>query len=641
MAKKLISLDDAQPAGSRLPAAVRTDLNATYAPVSVAEDVESAVASVAGKRGPVLADQPARRLFDKVLLNVGTRPIVGVGLGASTWEGSQADPNRQMSVLLEKMLQASYNPPGITGGYTTKVRNSTAWVKAGSTSGIDDRDMKKVQVLNTGATATHQSWQDCTGIDIYYPAGPDVGAWTITIDGGAPVTITPTGAESFVGVWRSPVLARGKHTFVITATGDNAQISNAYIRDQDERAGVRLLNFGRAGGGTTQFLNSLADSTWARINAIVPDFAVVSLGHNNIGATTTEQLKADLGTICDRLQTAAGRPIWIAVVVQHSTDSRWPPYAQATEEFAASRSDVCTVHSFREYFVDNTAAAPATGDFYTDNLHLNNQGHQIAAHVLADSMRLPTQRTWPVTPATEALPSTSPSAPDITSDLLTQFTFDLGVADGASVASVTPVAGTRGHALADNTTVAKQPTFKANAANGHGALKFTRANSQYLRYAPSAGIALNTMPATVVMVGRRGIADAASGMFVQGGVDGSDSVTKALTIEAEASTFAFRGGSPTGGNVSGGTADTGWHVVVFVADGANSRLHIDGNVFTGTINNTDGRSALGRMTVGANIAATANYLEGEILEIREYDRALTSEQVAYLRTQLQARYGLT
>lgn len=30
MAKKLISLDDAQPAGSRLPAAVRTDLNATY-----------------------------------------------------------------------------------------------------------------------------------------------------------------------------------------------------------------------------------------------------------------------------------------------------------------------------------------------------------------------------------------------------------------------------------------------------------------------------------------------------------------------------------------------------------------------------------------------------------------------------------
>ncbi|MBX4168024.1 hypothetical protein K3M35_05000 [Rhodococcus sp. DMU2021] len=35
MAKKLISLDDAQPAGSRLPAAVRTDLNATYAPVQV------------------------------------------------------------------------------------------------------------------------------------------------------------------------------------------------------------------------------------------------------------------------------------------------------------------------------------------------------------------------------------------------------------------------------------------------------------------------------------------------------------------------------------------------------------------------------------------------------------------------------
>ncbi|MBF4480166.1 hypothetical protein [Rhodococcus rhodochrous] len=196
-----------------------------------------------------------------------------------------------------------------------------------------------------------------------------------------------------------------------------------------------------------------------------------------MGATTSGQLQTDLGTICDRLQTAAGRPIWIAIVVQHSTDVRWPEYAAATEAFAASRPNVCTLHSFREYFVDNTTDAPATGDFFTDNLHLNNQGHQIAARAIADSMRLPSQRTWPATPATEPLPSTVPGSgptPDITSELLTQFTFDLGVSDGASVPSVTPSGGTRGYPLADQATTSKQPTFKADAANGHGALDGAR-----------------------------------------------------------------------------------------------------------------------------------------------------------------------
>lgn len=275
-------------------------------PADVVEQTPSTASTVRASR--LLTVQPARRLFDKALLEVGTRPLIGVGLGASTWEGSSADPNRQLSVLIEKMLQASYNPPGITGGYTTKVRNSVAWAKTGSTSGIDDTDMKKIQVLNTNATATHQSWQDCTGIDIYYPSGSGIGAWTISIEGGAPVTVTPGSTESYVGVWRSPVLARGKHTFVITATGDNAQIANAYIRDQDEKAGVRLLNFGRAGGGTSSFLDSIADSTWARINSIVPDFAVVSLGPTTwapLPAVSCRPISAPSAIACRRRQ--AGR----------------------------------------------------------------------------------------------------------------------------------------------------------------------------------------------------------------------------------------------------------------------------------------------------------------------------------------------
>lgn len=591
-----------------------------------------------GSTRSLLNDQPARRLFEKELISVGSRPLIGVGLGASTWEGSVADGDRQISFLLEKMLQSSYNPPEIRGGYTTKVRGP--WIKTGSTVGVDDLDMKKMLRLNLNATASHTSYQDCTGIDIYYASGSGVGAFNVSVDGGAPQTVTPSAIESYVGVWRSPVLTRGKHTFLITALADNVLLGNAYVRDQDERAGVRLLNFGRAGGGTSSFLGSIATSTWERIDSIKPDFAVVSLGHNNIGATTTDKLKEDLGAICDRLQVAAGRPIWIAVLVQHSTDSRWLPYAQATEEFASTRMQVCTLHSFREFFVNNTADAQATGEFHTDNLHLNNLGHRVAAFSIADSMRLPSQQTLPTKPATEALPSVVPNAPDITTGLRHRWIFDdIGVVGGGVIATVPAAVGSVSSAAIGNGTTGKQPILLANAAGGHAAASFDRAQGHHLRSAMFANADIIKQPATLVAVHRRKVATAA-GYVVTGGVVGT---AQHMSLNADSPNFQVTATAANGGATlnSVGTPDTAWHVEVGVFDGTNSRLHVDARPpVTGTIvNDVDG--VLPRITVGANPAATASYLDGDVLEVRVYDRALTVEQVDYLRVELTSRYELS
>ncbi|NKS05189.1 hypothetical protein GS475_02695 [Rhodococcus hoagii] len=374
----------------------KEEANATYAPAG----------AVARKRGPILDDQPARRLLFDALAEINSRPLIIPWLTASTGEGSVADNDKTMHVLLQKMLQATYNPPGITGGYSLKVR---AWTKTGSTGEVLDSDTKKLAVLNTGGTAKHTSFGPSTGIEIHYPCGPGLGSWTLSIDGQVVTTIDPDSAASYTGIFRSDRVDPKVRDYQFTALEDNAQLGLAYIRNLDERAGIRLYNFGRAGGATAQFLNAEADSTWERINSLVPDGAMLMLGHNDMGnGVSTAQLKTNLGLIVDRVQSAAKRPVWVGVLVQHSTDARWPAYADAIEEFCATRPDVVTCHSFREYFADNVADAAASGEYFTDNLHLNNKGHRKAGYVIGDGLRL-SSNTWPAIPATAALPSVNPT----------------------------------------------------------------------------------------------------------------------------------------------------------------------------------------------------------------------------------------
>lgn len=349
-----------------------------------------------------LALQPGRRAFDRILGQRTQRKIIGVGLGASTWEGSVADPDKQISTQLEKMFQSSYNPPGVNGGYSLKVRNagvtgSVGWAKTGSTGEVLDQDTKKLSTLTAGATATHTTFGLSTGIDIMYPNGPGCGEWQIQIDGGAATTITPSGTAGYTSVWSSPVLTRAQHTYKITAVGE-AVLGLSYIRDQDENYGLRLYNFGRAGGATTQFVDSTADSTWARITSLAPDFVTIMLGHNNLGATTVAQMQTDLGTIVDRVNAInTSKTVWVACIAQHSTNVQWPEYHAGIKAFAATRPNT-TFHSYYDFFAKDTTTAATTGDYYTDNLHLISDGHMLAAMALADQLQLPSRKTWSVTP---------------------------------------------------------------------------------------------------------------------------------------------------------------------------------------------------------------------------------------------------
>lgn len=230
-------------------------------------------------------------------------------------------------------------------------------------------------------------------------------------------------------------------------------------------------------------------------------------------------------------------------------------------------------------------------------------------------------------------PGAAPKVADMDSGLMSLYTFDsLGLADGAAVTSVASTGGTRAATLTEPTA---PPVVKLNTVNGHAVLDFTRASSQKIRSALFATEELQ--PVTLAVVGRRKTAAAVSGIFLSGGV--VSAAAHNLSIESESTAYLARGNSVDGGNLPLGTADTGWHLYVYVVNTTSSRFHIDGQSIAGTIT-ASALNTFPRITVGCNASGSANFLDGQIAEIREYSRALSVPDVAKLRAVLKAKYAL-
>ncbi|NKU21743.1 hypothetical protein GS907_24595 [Rhodococcus hoagii] len=583
-------------------------LNATYATLRTHLDAD-------------IAFRPELRDLYRQMQNPRTGPLVGVILGASSFEGAQASGDHQMSALLEKMFQSSFNPPGISGGYSIKVRN-TAWAKVGTTGEVLDKDTRKMVSMTAGATATHITYQPSTGIDIFYPEGPGCGSFTVQIDDGAVFTITPGSTAAYDKVWKSPVLERKVHTYKITALADT-EIGLAYVRDQDENVGVRLYNFSRAGASTKQFLAADADSqsTWTRLATIKPDFVIMALSHNNITYTTVPQFSADLETLWQRVNNLdPTKKVWMPCIAQHSTDDRYPAYAQALLDFAASKSTTTGI-DYGRFFPSTTAAAAASGEFYTDNLHLNDLGHVIAAHIIAGLLGLPSRRTWPVLP---------PPAENANWDWKTDSNL---VADwnaltltgtiGDRVAAIPSARGSVTAPLAESST-AKQPTLVAGP-NGLKAVAGLASEQRGM----SVSFSAKTTPFTIAGVWRR----VNGSLRMAAGVSANNLVIQIAGAQWRLDTSqAPAGYAPY-------TASTAWFIAAVVFNGSTTNGYLMSKTptpFPGMSSNTvttDGFS------IFRNSGDTA-WTDGEFGRAILFSRALSQFEVGRLFDTLSAETGI-
>ncbi|QAY16082.1 hydrolase [Arthrobacter phage Elesar] len=193
----------------------------------------------------------AKAAAGAALANVG---FVGDSTVAGT-NGGNAPGTTAWPVLFRNMLPGMGYPSagsGFVAAYRAASASDTRWTYGAGWGGANGNSNKVANSTTTNALV-FTSVETGTQTHVYYSnAG---GPFTVSVDGGSAVTVTPTGAST-MGVLTATGLADTTHTITITRTSGTVEIFGVEIRRTT--TGVRIYNAGIAGAKVA----SLANSTW-------------------------------------------------------------------------------------------------------------------------------------------------------------------------------------------------------------------------------------------------------------------------------------------------------------------------------------------------------------------------------------------
>jgi lysophospholipase L1-like esterase len=251
----------------------------------------------------------------------------------------------------------------------------------------------KKYVFSAGETATLTFTG--TSFKIHHRQGDGTSIpFTVTIDGGAPATVTPstTGGGNTRGVYTSSTLTRGAHTVVIApASGANTMIIyGATLYDGDETGGIHVYNDGFFGWTSTQFLAGIGASfTDAQTLAANPALVTIHLGTNDYSTgVATATYGSNLASIIANVKSAVSNtPSFLLIVPSQrfvtSPANAWSGYAAAAKAVAAADPTNVAVLDLSDHFIDvPTSGNSYTGGLYnTDQIHPTDAGHKFIAQL--------------------------------------------------------------------------------------------------------------------------------------------------------------------------------------------------------------------------------------------------------------------
>ncbi|AYN57297.1 hydrolase [Arthrobacter phage Richie] len=158
-------------------------------------------------------------------------------------------------VMLRDLLAARGYPSagsGIVAAYRGASSSDPRWTYGAGWAAASGNSSRSVNSTTTNAL-TFASVETGTQTHVYY--SNTSGPFTVALDGGAPVTVTPTGAST-MGVLTSGTLADTTHTISIVRTSGTVEIFGVEVRKAS--TGVRIYNAGIAGAKAA----SVADANW-------------------------------------------------------------------------------------------------------------------------------------------------------------------------------------------------------------------------------------------------------------------------------------------------------------------------------------------------------------------------------------------
>lgn len=295
-------------------------------------------------------------------------------------------------------VRADDTIPGVlTGGAV-----QTNWDKGGS-GGLG----RFCRRITEGQTITLAPPSPCTGFWVGLREGVGTGDVTVTVDDGAPVALdlskekigvrttqgrTFTRDEAWTGQWSSGKLPRGQHKVDISVTGGHAAIDFIHVHDDDEDAGVVLLNGGWPAARLTEHA-----FTWdlrARLQSIQPDFVIIFGGGNEqIRNDSRETVAKAVGDLTAIIEACTDRPTPVVWVSQR-VPSRNPDFDRTivTDPMEAAETAApyrVGFYSGEDAFpLDMTVSVDELGLICPDKVHPTVDGHAAIADLLARAMGL-------------------------------------------------------------------------------------------------------------------------------------------------------------------------------------------------------------------------------------------------------------
>lgn len=622
----------AGPAREAIDARVTAVGDATYAPASLAGEVVktingqapdtngNVVVEGAGGSDPLTAaTDPALAAFRSGIATRKTAPARIVAVGSSTNEGWNA--TMRSAKWLDMLGQSVADVYG--GGGTYVLTNDPAWGVTGTTADVSEGVAARSLRLEAGATMT-ATFDDCDGFTVLHCEGStQAGEFTVSIDGGAPVTVTPANNGSFRhwGERLFSITKRGRHTIRIAATAQTT-INGIYVHRGDKYEGVQVWNSGRAGARAGDFGSFYI---WQRIERLVPSLVLMILGANDYGAQTPiATYKTELQNRINTMKGWAKVPSILIVGTFRRLDTAttgitWAQYLTAMREVAAANPGVVTYREISDLW-PQSQTADVFDVIDTDGVHMTNAGHLMYHDQVADMIGVP--------PSSRR----SPSEIDGVAGLAARYsTTSLALADGATVASW-PATGSR--PIAATPDGGTGPTYTTTGGpGGKPGVKFDATLSTKL-YA-NWGAATLPIPSITVAATFRTPSTLTEANLFSGGSGNW------FNFDILGSTF--RMGVAGAGQITSDAGmalpDTDYAVVLVYGGNGAGRMFINSLVphKTGTV----ATATLSAVRFGTNAGGSAPFSSYTLGEFGLIDRALSDADCRTLMQGLANRIGIS
>ena len=189
---------------------------------------------------------------------------------------------------------------------------------------------------------------------------------------------------------------------------------------------------------------------------------------------------------------------------------------------------------------------------------------------------------------------------------------------------------------------ADQPVFRAAGINGHPAIQFTAANTQWLNVDTlAASFSGTNLPATIVTALQ--LANTTAECVLGIANSGSNSRLQSYVSTAVNGWRSLRSGDTgTNATITGGTPDTSPHIVEWVSTGTTMQIFVDGVSVAGPSAQSVNAMTVNVAEIGAiNIAGVMQlFLSALIGDLYVYSLALGATDRATIRRHLGAKYGI-